>query len=134
MGDPEAYDPHAAVDKWLAVWERRLAGTSARPGLVRVAPALRTRVHRLIHEITELMAATRLNVAVARTMELTTALRGHPDRADPAVREGAEALVRMIPAVAPFTAEEAWERLGRPPSVIEHGWPEADPDLLVEET
>jgi leucyl-tRNA synthetase len=90
----------------------------------------------LIHEITDLMAATRLNVAVARMMELTTLLRRAAGSApaDPAVREGAEALVRMVSTVAPFTAEEAWERLGRPPSVVEYGWPAADPALLVEET
>jgi leucyl-tRNA synthetase len=134
--------PDGAV-RWLArVW--RLAGDLGQvpPGAGDPASgggasgdgALRRRVHRFVHEITELMTATRLNVAVARMMELTTLLRRAPDRADPAVRDGVEALVRMVSTVAPFTAEEAWERLGRPPSVAEYGWPEVDPALLVEET
>jgi leucyl-tRNA synthetase len=40
----------------------------------------------------------------------------------------------MLSVVAPFIAEEAWERLGRPASVIEHGWPAIDPALIVDET
>src|SRR5439155_1973469 len=100
--------------------------------------ATRQGVHRLVNEVTELMTGKRYNVAVARMMELTSLLRkaidSGPGPADPAVREGAEALVRMLSTVAPFTAEDAWERLGREPSVIQHGWPAVDPALVVEET
>lgn len=95
-------------------------------------------VHRLVDETTRLMEATRLNVAVARLMELTSLLRkaidSGPGAGDPAVREGAEALARMLSCFAPFTAEEAWERLGRNASVIEHGWPQADPALVAPDT
>lgn len=132
--------PTGAV-KWLArVW--RLTGD--------VSPAsrgkdvssgtleVRQRVHRLVDETTRLMEGKRLNVAVARLMELTSLLRkaidSGPGAADPAVREGAEALARMLSCFAPFTAEEAWERLGGSPSVINHGWPVVDPELVVEET
>jgi leucyl-tRNA synthetase len=72
-------------------------------------------VHRLIDDTTRLMAATQLNVAIARLMELTSLLRKVIDSglgpADPAVREGVEALARLLSCFAPFTAEEAWERL-----------------------
>jgi leucyl-tRNA synthetase len=126
--------------KWLArVW--RLVG-DLDPASRGVDPAtgdLATRqgVHRLVDEATRLMEATRLNVVVARLMELTSLLRkavdSGPGAADPAVREGAGALARMLSCFAPFTAEEAWERLGEPASVADHGWPEADPALVAQE-
>ncbi len=131
--------PTGAV-KWLArVW--RLAG-EVHPASHEKTEAgdleVRRRVHRLIDETTSLMEAKRLNVAVARLMELTSLLRkaidSGPGAADPAVREGAECLARMVSCFAPFTAEEAWERLGGKPSVIEYGWPEADSALTAQET
>jgi leucyl-tRNA synthetase len=37
----------------------------------------------------------------------------------------------MLSLVAPFTAEEMWERLGHSPSVALAGWPAIDEKLLV---
>jgi len=100
--------------------------------------ALRQAVHRLVAEITMLMESFRFNVAIARLMELSTALRRAVEApggaADPAVREGTEALVRMLSVAAPYTAEECWSRLGHQPSVHQAGWPEADPALTVTES
>jgi leucyl-tRNA synthetase len=39
----------------------------------------------------------------------------------------------MLSLVAPYTAEEMWERLGHRPTVALAGWPSVDPDLLVRE-
>jgi leucyl-tRNA synthetase len=131
--------PTGAV-KWLArVWR-----LTTDVGLAGEDPSgstgdleLRRRVHRLIEEITRLMTALRFNVAIARLMELTSALRtavdGTPGAADPAVRHGVSALVRMLSCVAPFTAEECWERLGGEAPVTGHGWPAVDPSLVLEE-
>jgi len=99
---------------------------------------LRKVTHRTVDEVTRLVEATRLNVAVARLMELVSAARRSIDSgrgaADPAVREAAEALTIMLSLFAPYTAEECWEILGHEPSVARAGWPAADPALLVEET
>ncbi|WP_280441741.1 leucine--tRNA ligase [Nocardia brasiliensis] len=127
----------AAAAKWLArVW--RLSGDIADPRETSTAagdPALRRRVHRLIDATTTAMDGRRFNVAIARMMTLTATLRkaidGGPGAADPVVREGAEALARMLSCVAPYTAEEAWERLGRPASVTEYGWPQCDTALIA---
>jgi leucyl-tRNA synthetase len=77
-------------------------------------------------------------VAVARTMELVNAARKAIDSgvgpADPAVREAAEAVAIMLSLVAPYTAEEMWERLGHEPCVALAGWPVVDPALLVQES
>jgi leucyl-tRNA synthetase len=99
--------------------------------------ALRKVTHRTISEVTRLVEGTRLNVAVARLMELATATRraidSGPGASDPAVREAAETLAVLLSLFAPYTAEECWELLGHPASVAKGGWPSADPALLVED-
>ncbi len=40
----------------------------------------------------------------------------------------------ILSLVAPYTAEEMWERLGHRPTVARAGWPTADPALLVQDT
>ncbi len=71
-------------------------------------------------------------------MELVNATRKAIDSgcgpADPAVREAAEAVAIMLSLVAPYTAEEMWERLGHEPTVARAGWPAVDEALLVEDT
>ena len=54
--------------------------------------------------------------------------------ADPAVREAAEAVAVMLSLVAPYTAEDMWQRLGHQPCVALAGWPVVDSALLVEES
>jgi leucyl-tRNA synthetase len=80
---------------------------------------------------------------VARTMELVNAVRKAIDNppgsggcgpADPAVREAVEAVAILLSLVAPYTAEEMWERLGHAPTVARAGWPGVDPALLVQES
>ncbi len=97
--------------------------------------AVRQGVHRLLDEITTKLEAVRQNVAVARLMELTTLLQraidGGPGAGDPAVREGAEALAVVLSCFAPFTAEDAWQRLGHGPSVADQSWPYVDPALVA---
>jgi leucyl-tRNA synthetase len=97
---------------------------------------LRRVTHRTIDEVTRLIESARLNVAVARLMELASAARRAidtgPGRSDPAVREAADTLAVLLSLFAPYTAEEAWELLGRQASVAMAGWPVADPALLVQ--
>ena len=69
-----------------------------------------------MHDAAELVESYRFNVVVARVMELVNATRKAIDSgcgpADPAVREAAEAVAILLSLVAPYTAEEMWERLG----------------------
>ncbi|MFM8351215.1 MAG: class I tRNA ligase family protein [Actinomycetales bacterium] len=99
---------------------------------------LRRATHRALHDAAAAVETYRFNVAVARVMELVNAARMAIDSgcgpADPAVREAAEAIAIMLSLVAPYTAEDMWDRLGHEPSVARAGWPPIDPSLLVEET
>ena len=97
--------------------------------------ALRKATHKALHDAGFAVESFRFNVAVARVMELVNATRKAIDSgcgpADPAVREAVEAIAIMLSLVAPFTAEEMWERLGHKPCVALAGWPAVDEKLLV---
>ena len=97
--------------------------------------ALRKATHKALNDAGFAVESFRFNVAVARVMELVNATRKAIDSgcggSDPAVREAVEAIAIMISLVAPFTAEEMWERLGHKPAVALAGWPAVDPKLLV---
>ena len=100
--------------------------------------ALRRVTARTVHDAADLVESYRFNVMVARVMELVNATRKAIDSGcgaeDPAVREAAEAVAILLSLVAPYTAEEMWERLGHEPTVARVGWPSVDPALLVEES
>jgi leucyl-tRNA synthetase len=113
------------------------AGTSAEV-LASGDLALRKATHRTVQEATQLIESHRFNVLVARVMELVNVTRkaidGGCGPADPAVREATEAVAILLSLVAPYTAEEMWERLGHRPTVARVGWPEVDEALLVEDS
>ena len=130
-------NPEASVKFLGRVWR-----VAADVGAVSAGPGdgyleLRKATHRTVDEVTRLVESSRLNVAVARLMELAGAARraiaSGPGAADPAVREAAETLTVLLSIFAPYTAEECWALLGHEPSVAQAGWPSADPALLVED-
>ena len=99
--------------------------------------SLRKATHKALHDAAFAVESFRFNVAIARVMELVNATRKAIDSgcgaADPAVREAVEATAIMLSLVAPFTAEEMWERLGHKPAIALAGWPVVDPALLVDD-
>jgi leucyl-tRNA synthetase len=128
--------PSGSVKFLTRAW--RLSGdvTSA-PGIdfSKGEISLRKATHKALNDAGFAVESFRFNVAVARVMELVNATRKAIDSgcgaADPAVREAVEAIAIMLSLVAPFTAEEMWERLGHKPAVALAGWPAVDPKLLV---
>lgn len=100
--------------------------------------SLRKVTHKTVHDAIHLVETYRFNVMVARIMELVNATRKAIDSgcgpADPAVREATEAVAILLSLVAPYTAEEMWERLGHEPTVARAGFPAVDESLLVEES
>lgn len=99
--------------------------------------ALRKATHKALNDAQLAVETYRFNVAVARTMELVNVTRKAIDSgcgpADPAAREATEAVAIMLSLVAPYTAEEMWDRLGHQPTVALAPWPQVDPQLLVED-
>jgi len=119
----------------------RLSGDVTSPVGVDVTTGdlvLRRVTAKSVDEASKAVESFRFNVAVAKTMELVNAARKAIDSGvgggDPAVREAAEAVAVLLSLVAPYTAEEMWERLGHEPTVALAGWPAVDPALLVEES
>ena len=128
--------PSGSVKFLTRAW--RLSGDITSPAGVDFSTgdlALRKATHKALHDAGFAVESFRFNVAVARVMELVNATRKAIDSgcgsADPAVREAVEAIAIMLSLVAPFTAEEMWERLGHKPCVALAGWPAVDEKLLV---
>ena len=119
---------------------RLAADVTSAPGIDTTGgdQALRRETHRLLADIEQCITGERFNVAVARIMELVNGTRkamdGSVGPADPAVREAAEVVTIALSMVAPYVAEEMWERLGHAPSVANATWPTVDPSLLVTES
>jgi leucyl-tRNA synthetase len=131
--------PSGSVKFLSRAW--RLAGdVTSQPGVDFATGdlSLRRVTHKALHDGAFAVESFRFNVAVARMMELVNATRKAIDSgcgaADPAVREAAEAVAIMLSLVAPFTAEEMWERLGHQPSVALAGWPTVNPELVKAES
>ena len=97
--------------------------------------SLRKVTAKSLSDISFAVESFRFNVAVARVMELVNATRKAIDSGcggtDPAVREAAEAIAIALSLVAPYTAEDMWERLGHKPTVALAGWPTIDESLLT---
>ena len=128
--------PSGSVKFLSRAW--RLSGdVTSKPGVDFATGdiSLRKATHKALHDAAFAVESFRFNVAVARVMELVNATRkaidSGPGAADPAVREATEAIAIMLSLVAPFTAEEMWERLGHKPAIATAGWPVVDEKLLV---
>src|SRR3954454_9175632 len=127
--------------KWLARVARVAADVAALPTADARDEVIDRAVAHTVDDVTRLLQAHRLNVAIARLMELTNALRKGIDGASPpptSLRDGVTALATMLSCFAPYTAEEVWSRLGHDveagDSVHASTWPTADPALLIEDT
>jgi leucyl-tRNA synthetase len=125
--------------KWLARVVRLATDVAALTGGERDA-AVDKAVAKTVDEVTRLTESHRLNVSIARFMELTNVMRKAVDAGvgEPSLRTGVEALAIMLSAYAPYTAEEVWSRLGHDvragDSVHDTTWPKADAALLIDDT
>lgn len=83
--------------------------------------------HRLIATVTERIESFKLNTAVSAFMEYLNQVGNKVDR------QSLETLTILLAPMTPHLAEELWQMLGNQPSVFDAQWPEADPDLLIDE-
>ncbi|MGH6736519.1 MAG: leucine--tRNA ligase [Methyloceanibacter sp.] len=106
------------------------------------AESLRRAAHKTVAAVTTAIERLRFNAAVAQIYELANVLSASLQGAGAqpegdlrfALREAAEALVRVSAPMMPHLAEEGWAILGHKTLVAEEPWPQADPALLAEET
>ncbi|MBG02067.1 MAG: leucine--tRNA ligase [Acidimicrobiaceae bacterium] len=92
--------------------------------------SLRRILHQTVNSVRDDMENLRFNTAIARITELNNELT---KLNDPTPREIAEVLVLLLSPLVPHVAEELWEKLGNNSSIVYASFPEADPDLLIDE-
>jgi leucyl-tRNA synthetase len=100
------------------------------------AKKARQQTHKTIALVGEDLDRFHFNKAVARIRELSNTLAEiSPSEAGAgwALREGLDSLVRLIGPMMPHLAEELWSILGHAALLVDSGWPEADPALLIED-
>ena len=93
--------------------------------------------HRTIRDVSADIEEFRFNTAIARLMELTSALTRARESGgvDEATWErSVETLILLTAPLAPHVAEELWEQRGKPYSVHQQAWPEFDESLVAEDT
>jgi leucyl-tRNA synthetase len=129
----------AATLKWLGRVLRLTDDVVAMSGDARDG-GIDKAVAKTVDEVTRLIDAQRLNVAIARFHELVNAMRKAADTASPpagSLRDGVSALAVLLSCYAPYTAEEVWSRLGHDvaagDSVHDSSWPTFDAALLVDD-
>ena len=125
---------------WRLITEGELPPAAAMPNdLPEAAVSLRRASHKTIEHVTDDLEKFRFNRAVARIRELTNLLSDFADNEKSAaagfvLREGFEAVTRLLGPLAPHLAEELWRRLGHETILAETPWPAADATLVVDET
>jgi leucyl-tRNA synthetase len=114
------------------------AGSPAPAAFSDAVAKVRALTHKTIAAMGEDLEGFRFNKAVARLRELTNGLgelsAASGEGAGWALREGLEAVARLIGPMLPHLAEEIWMELGHATLLVDSPWPEADPALLVEDT
>jgi len=93
-------------------------------------PAVIRKLHQTIRKVSEDTPRLSYNTAIAAMMEFMNVLRANertPHRAE------VEPLVALVSPYAPHIAEELWERMGHPRSVLDSPWPKFEASLAAED-
>ena len=125
--------------RWLRrAWEVILRPPSQEASAARTRKQdrdLRRWTHKTLIKVASDIEEFRFNTVISSLMEFTNAL--HEAARQPVGREAfveaTDALLLMLAPVAPFMAEELWAMKGRPYSVHQQHWPQADRLLAAEE-
>ncbi len=105
---------------------------------------LHRKTHETIQRVNEDLDRFSMNTAIAALMELVNTMslavqnpefRPQPGSADgAALREAVDRLLVLLAPMAPFVAEELWERTGHGGSIFREAIPRHDPDALRRES
>jgi leucyl-tRNA synthetase len=126
---------------WRMVWEHVSAGRAARADFTTLTEPqrdVRRAAHATLAKVTNDIGRRRvLNTAIAAVMELMNTLAKFEDASATgrAVRQEAlELIVVMLAPIAPHITHVLWRELGHPDPLIDHPWPKADPQALVQDS
>jgi leucyl-tRNA synthetase len=86
-------------------------------------------LHETIKKVTADYEVIRFNTALSQMM----IFMNHVSRLESLSLASAKDFVRLLAPLAPHLAEEAWQRLGGSSSVSDAGWPEFDPERLIDQ-
>jgi leucyl-tRNA synthetase len=88
-------------------------------------------IHKAVNKVGHDLPNFKFNTAVAKLMEALNSISEAGGSVHPA---DLRMLVQAIAPLAPFFAEEAWQKLGGGGSVHASLWPKVDQDLIREDT
>ncbi len=100
---------------------------------------LARKLHQTIRKVTDDIFRFNFNTAISAVMELLNSiskynsLKKADDFNDMLLFETTENILKLISPIAPFIAEELWEKLGMEYSIHKTAWPEYDPEFAKEE-
>ncbi len=95
--------------------------------------ALLREMHKTIHDVTMGVESFGFNAAIAKLYGFTSTLSkskaGHA-----AMREAVMTLAQLMAPMTPHLAEDIWHHQGGDGLCAEAPWPQADPDMMIEDT
>ena len=102
---------------------------------------IRRKIHETIKKVNnDLQRHYRFNTAIAANMELLNELNrfaehnAHSSTAQTIVREGLEAMLKMLAPIVPHVTHHLWHKIGNETTLIDCCWPEVDVEALVKDT
>jgi len=96
--------------------------------------AARRKLHQTIRGVGADLEELRYNTAISKLMEYVNVLRSSAGGGVGTPAALLEPLAIMLAPLAPYFAEECWERLGHDTGVFEAAWPTYDEELAQEQT
>ncbi len=95
---------------------------------------VRSRLQRVISDVTSQLSGLRLSHALNSVVEMTHVLSKYLEKGahEEVFSDASDVMVRLIAPFTPHLAEEAWERLGKEGFVSVASWPEPDESLIDE--
>lgn len=129
LGAPWSSSGIDGTVRWLRrVWATILepAGGKAEEGVIR---SLRRKVHQTLKAVTYDFEHFEFNTIVSALMELMNEMvkaKQQGAYGSPAWNEAVDIYLRMLAPVTPHISEEIWTLLGKPYSIHQQAWPQAD--------
>ena len=98
---------------------------------------LRMKVHKTVAKVTDDIGRRyTFNTAIAAVMELMNSLTKFEDNSEQGLavmQESLEMMVLVMSPIIPHITHELWQALGHDENIVNHAWPQHDPDALVQD-